>query len=259
MSSLPAPTGPVDSAVYVARAGRISYGVSIGVLCLECAIPFIAGDVGNATSYEYPVSFQEVRGATCDAVINQRDPGLLSSFIDAARELERQGVRAITGNCGYMATYQPGVAAAVDVPVLLSSLMQIPLVLRMLRPNQRLAVLCANQESFAESLLDAVGVSREERERLVVRGLQEQPCWREAIVEESGRLDPCRIEAEVVETAKRVRAEHPGLGGYLLECSDLPPYSRAVQAATGLPVFDWIGFIDYVHHAVVCRSYEGFL
>jgi hypothetical protein len=38
----------------------------------------------------------------------------------------------------------------------------------------------------------------------------------------------------------------------------MPPYSAAVQRATGLPVFDWIGFINYVHHAVVRTPYQGF-
>jgi hypothetical protein len=44
----------------------------------------------------------------------------------------------------------------------------------------------------------------------------------------------------------------------LLECSDLPPYSAAVQRATGRPVFDWIGFINLVHHAVVQQPHGGF-
>jgi hypothetical protein len=30
-----------------------------------------------------------------------------------------------------------------------------------------------------------------------------------------------------------------------------------VQAATGLPVFDWIGFINYVHQSVVAKPYTG--
>jgi glycine/D-amino acid oxidase-like deaminating enzyme len=42
-------------------------------------------------------------------------------------------------------------------------------------------------------------------------------------------------------------ADRPEVGAILLECKDLPPYSAAVQAATGLPLFDWIGFVNYVH------------
>lgn len=60
------------------------------------------------------------------------------------------------------------------------------------------------------------------------------------------------------ETGRELVVEDPSIGAFLFECSDMPPYSAAVQAATGLPVFDWIGFINYVHHAVVRRPYHGF-
>lgn len=248
----------IGEEVYEARAGRVSYGVSIGILCLDCNVPFIPGDVGNASTYDYPVSYHLVPGATSEAVIDRKDPALTPAFVEAAQYLVHQGVRAITGDCGYMATHQSAVAAAVHVPVLLSSLLQIPLLLRMLAPEQWLGIICANDASFTDDLLDAVGVTAAERERLAIRGVQDKPHWQDTIMRGSGRLDVAGIRAEVVETAEELRADHPDLGGYLLECSDLPPYSRAVQLATGLPVFDWIGFIDYVHHAVVPRQYHGF-
>ena len=65
------------------------------------------------------------------------------------------------------------------------------------------------------------------------------------------------VEREVVDAALEVQAAHPELGAILLECSDLPPYSAAVQEATGLPVFDFVGFINYVHQAVNARRYSG--
>jgi len=44
-----------------------------------------------------------------------------------------------------------------------------------------------------------------------------------------------------------------------LECSDLPPFSKAVQEAFDLPVFDYISLINWVYHAVVQHSYSGFI
>lgn len=241
-----------------ARAGQVAYGVSVGVLCLECNVPFIPGDVGNASTYRYPVVHYLVPGATSDGVIVRKDPDLAHAFVEAAQHMAGQGVRAITGDCGYMATYQHAVAEAVDVPVLLSSLLQIPTILSMLGRSRRLGILCANDKSFTNDLLTAAGVGPEHGERLVIRGLQDGPHWRDTIVEERGWLDYDGVQAEVVQTAVTMQEEHPDLGGYLLECSDLPPYSAAIQHATRLPVFDWIGFIDYVHHAVVCTPYHGF-
>jgi hypothetical protein len=39
----------------------------------------------------------------------------------------------------------------------------------------------------------------------------------------------------------------------------MPPFSWAVQNATGLPVFDFITLINWIHSAVVQQPYHGFM
>jgi hypothetical protein len=242
-----------------ARRGQVAYGFSIGIVMLDCHIPFVPGDVGNASTFSFPVQFLLVPGATGEAVVGRQDPSLAPRFVEAARTLVAQGVRAITGDCAYMGAYQRAVADAVDVPVFLSSLMQVPMVTHMLGSRQRLAVLVANGQSVSDRLLEPVGITEAVRQRLVIRGLEDKEHFRSVCLEERGQLDPTQMEADVVSTAQEVLADEPSVGAFLLECSDLPPYSAAIQRATGLPVFDWIGFINYVHHAVVRRPYHGFL
>ncbi len=53
--------------------------------------------------------------------------------------------------------------------------------------------------------------------------------------------------------------ENPEVAAIVLECSDLPPYAAAVHARTGLPVFDFITMIRYVHSALTPRPYEGYM
>jgi hypothetical protein len=243
---------------YVARRGQVGYGFSIGVLMLECNIPFVPGDVGNASTYAFPVQYLLVPGATGDAVIGRQDPDLTDSFVAAARQLVEQGVRAITGDCAYMGAYQEAVADAVPVPVFLSSLMQVPLVLSTLSRQDRLAVLVANGGTVSDRLLRPVGITEAIAERCVIRGLEDKAHFRSVILEETGEIDVARMEAEMVETALELTEDDPTIAAFLLECSDIPPYGAAIQRATGLPVFDWIGFINYVHHAVVRRPYDGF-
>jgi hypothetical protein len=36
----------------------------------------------------------------------------------------------------------------------------------------------------------------------------------------------------------------------------MPPYSAAIQEATGLPVFDIVTFINYVYGAVVRKPFK---
>ena len=40
-----------------ARKGQVGYGFSVGVLMLDCNIPFVPGDVGNASTYDFPVQY----------------------------------------------------------------------------------------------------------------------------------------------------------------------------------------------------------
>ena len=242
--------------VYQARRGQVAYGYSIGIVCLEYYLPFIPGDVGNASTYDFPVLYREVKGATFEAIIARQDPAMAPLIVDAAQELVRQGARAITSDCGYFGAYQREVAQAVPVPVFLSSLMQAPLMLSMLAPEQRLAAFVANGATLSDRLLDRIGIA-DHRSRIVFRGLEDKPEFRRVVLDECGTLDVELMEQEVVEAALEVQAAHQEVGAILLECSDLPPYSAAVQAATGLPVFDWIGFINYVHQAVSAKPYSG--
>ena len=243
---------------FKAQRGRVSYGFSIGVLMLDCNIPFVPGDVGNASTYDFPVQFLLVPGATGEAVIRRQDPELTPRFVEGAEQLVGQGVRAITGDCAYMGAYQRDVADAVDVPVFMSSLMQVPLVLSMLRSDEKLAVLVANGEGVTDRLLEPVGIVGEWRERCVFRGLEDKEHFSDVCLREIGEIDVARMETEMIETAQEVVEREPSVAAFLFECSDMPPYSAAVQRATGLPVFDWIGFINYVHHAVVRTPYQGF-
>lgn len=71
-------------------------------------------------------------------------------------------------------------------------------------------------------------------------------------------LDNGRLAADLQSLAARACADHPEVGAILLECSDLPPYAAAIQAATGRPVFDFITLINWAHAAVVQTPYYGY-
>jgi Asp/Glu/hydantoin racemase len=63
----------------------------------------------------------------------------------------------------------------------------------------------------------------------------------------------------VVGVARRLVAEDDQVQAILLECSNLPPYAAAVQAAVNLPVYDFITMINYVFSAVVRRRFVGWV
>src|SRR5262249_50900172 len=158
----------------------------------------------------YPVLYQEVKGATFEAIIQRQDPAMAPLVVEVAQELARQGARAITSDCGYFGAYQREVAEAVPVPVFLSSLLPAPLVLTMPAPEQRLAVLVANGASLSERFLAKVGLA--DTSRIVFRGLEDKPEFRRTVLDECGTLDADLVEQEIVAAAVEVQAGHPDVG-----------------------------------------------
>jgi Asp/Glu/hydantoin racemase len=237
----------------VTRRTASWYGDRIGILILDAAYPCVPGNVGNATTYDFPVRFQEVRGASIDRLLNQRDPALKEAFIEAAVELQNRGVKAITGACGFMAYFQKEVAEAVEIPVFLSSLMQIPFMHAI--SGGKVGVITANASRLTARHFESSNISS--AIPLAVSGMEDQKEFREAILEEKGTLDSDAIEREVTEVARRLVADNPEVRSILLECSDLPPYAHAIQKATGRPVFDFVTMINYVAQTVARRPFVG--
>ncbi len=239
---------------YQVREGAESYGHAVGVLLLDCSEPFIPGDVANATTYPYPVLFRTVPGLTIDAALSG-DPELEAAVVEAASELERHGVRGITSNCGFLLHYQEAVAAAVGVPVLLSSLLQLPVIAASLGPEQAIGVVTASSRRLGNDLLRRSGVTAETV--LHVAGLEGWPEFKRSMLDECGVLDSDRLREETVAVARGLAERHPEIGAILFECAVLPPYAHAVQEATGLPVFDFVTMIDYLHAGSHRQSYHG--
>jgi hypothetical protein len=237
--------------LFRASKHQTSYGEDIGILLLDTAVPFIQGDVGNAKSYSYPVRYKRVEGLTAEAIF-AHDHSFVDAMIAAARELEREGVKAITGDCGFMALFQQEVRSAVNVPVFLSSLIQLPFISQILRDDQRIGIVTANKKVLTKELFEAVGFTH--HDHIVVRGLENTVYFREAAIDEVGTLNSDRICEEVVAVAQQL-AQDPSVGALLLECSLLPVYGQAVSSATALPVFDFLTMIDFVRSSLVKKSF----
>jgi hypothetical protein len=240
--------------VYTTRANAEAAGHAVGILLLDYKGPFVPGDVGNATSYDYPVLFRTVPKAT-SARVFAGDPELEAAVIEAAKALEAQGVKGISSDCGYFINYQDAVAKAVKVPVYLSSLLQLPFISACIGRKRPIGVICANATALGNRALEMTGLGSERE--VFIKGMRDEPIFGSSVTGDCVQLDPDAIEAEVVGVAKRMMAERPELGAFLIECSMLPTYSKAVQDATGLPVFDFLTMIDYHEKAAQRRSYDG--
>jgi len=239
----------------VTRPKQAWYGESVGILILDASYPCIPGNVGNASTFPFPVRYEKVEGASIDRLLNRQDPDLALPFIDAAQRLYHAGVRAVTGACGFMALFQKEVAQSLDIPVFLSSLLQIPFIYQI--TGKKIGIITANSTCLRARHFISAGIP--ETLPTAIAGMENQPEFRDAVLLEKGTLDSQKIQDEVVEVALTLVKNNPDIGSILLECSDLPPYAHAVQKAVGLPVFDFFTMIQYVHTALVRTPFTGFM
>lgn len=234
--------------------GQSVAGHAVGILVLDLQYPYFPGNVANATTFDFPVLYKVLKGAG-DEILNA-DPSLLAKIIAGGKELEEQGVRAIVGSCGYFGNYQKEVAAALDVPVFLSSLMQVPLIMQSLKADQKVGVLCAVKDSLTPRMLECCGVM--DQSRLAITGAQNIPDFQK-ILQGKGHFNSRRLEEALVDLARQLVDDNPDIGALLIECTDMPPYAWAIQDATNLPVFDYITLINWINLACVRKPFLGFI
>ncbi len=243
-----------DTQISVPKGQAIA-GNAIGILVLDLWYPYLPGNVANGSTYNFSVLFKILKGSTIPQILSA-DPSLLDLIVQGGRELEEQGVRAIVGACGYFGNYQKEAAAALEVPVYLSSLLQIPIIRQALKPKQKVGIICAVAESLTPRLLSQCGV--EDLSNIVIAGAQDLPEFQN-IIQCKGHFNSYKIEQQLVDLAKQLVSNNPDIGAILLECSDMPPYALAIQNAVKLPVFDFITLINWIYNAAVRRPFIGFI
>lgn len=222
----------------------------VGVMLLDNALPRPLRDVGNPRTFAYPVAYDVISGADTRLVVERSAAGLRDSALDSARRLIRLGARAVTTCCGFLAIYQRELSAGTDVPVATSSLLQIPLVLRMLRPDQRVVVLTVNASTLTGEHFASAGLTAEELDRVTVVGLEDTEHFYPMIVGEVTELDVPRAQREVVAAAADAVEADGSVGAFVFECTNLPPYADAVRRAIGRPVWDATCLIDWLRAGV---------
>jgi len=233
------------------------YGASIGMITFKPKYPaLIKGHTSNALTYKFPILFKMVDLSTLDSVITpEPNYSSLPMYIQAAKELEEEGVKAITTNCGYLVFYQEKLSEAVNVPVFTSSLLQVPLVYRSLKRGKKVGIICANSEYLTKKHLECAGI--DESIPIAIAGMEKSREFWASIKEP---LDPVnwkfsgdfkKVEKEVVDIAERLVRENPDVGAIVCECTELPLYSFAIQEATNLPVFDMVTLVNYIYDAVM--------
>lgn len=233
------------------RGGKAIYGASVGILMLEAQFPRIPGDMGNATTWDFPVHYRVVREASPDRVVRRGAEGLLDNFIEAARGLVADGVDGITTNCGFLCLFQDELASAVGVPVATSSLMQVDMVNRLLPAGKRAGVLTISASTLTPAHLEKARVP----EGTPIGSTEDGREFTRAILNNELELDVEAAREDNVEAALKMQRDHPEIGALVLECTNMLPYAADIRDATGLPVYSMLSFVSWFQSGLVPRRF----
>ncbi|MFD1414960.1 aspartate/glutamate racemase family protein [Oceanobacillus jeddahense] len=245
-----------NSSIITQKKGQYISGYSVGILYIDnCWYPVIPGNVANLSTYDFPVRLKKVKNSQTMKILNG-DPEMLDNVIKAAKELEEEGARAISSACGFFGNYQKEVADSVNIPVYLSSITQIPMIFTGLKSNNKIGILTAYEKGMTSKLFKNCGVN--DSDRCVIHDMSEYPEF-SVIIKNKGSFDNEKVKQEVIDAATMMINNNPDIGAILLECSDLPPYASDIQRNVGLPVYDFISLINWVHLATSQKPYHGFV
>lgn len=214
----------------------------VGVLMLDTGFPRPVGDIGHPASFAargIPVRHVTVRGAQARAAVEHTDALQVQPFVDAALALTAQGARLIATSCGFLALHQAALQAAMPVPVISSALLWL---VSPALAGESAGVLTFDAASLGPRHLEGVSAPT----ATPIAGLQPGCHLQRCILTDARELDTVQAERDVVDAARRLKANHPHLTTVVLECTNMPPYADAVAAATGCRVEHILSLIE--HH-----------
>lgn len=246
-----------------AHKDHVCYGMGLGIILLNDAYPGFPGDVRNASAFPYPIQYEIAEGVTNKTLVYDKNPAQCrEAVLRAAKKLERLGCRAVAAECGYFAFFQQDVAAALDIPVFMSSLLQVPFIQQIIGPNKQVGIVCAQKQFLSADHLKNVGIDPDSR--YVIAGSQDEygvtefdnlwnPHKRPACPEASYQ----KAEAQMIACCRAFAEKYPDIGAIMLECTGMQPFARAIQRELGLPMFSWGTLLDYAYSVINHRAYYG--
>jgi len=246
-----------------ARKDHRCYGMGLGIIILDDVYPGFPGDVRNASAYPFPIQYEIAKGVDIWALVHEKDKSpCLEPIKHAAKQLENMGCRAIAAECGYFAYFQKDIAGYVDVPVFMSSLLQVPFAQQLIGPEKVVGILVARKKLLLQAHMDAVGIQPGSNYVITGAGDNGRCPEFEHLWYEPKRTDPPgalynKAKQEFLQVAVDFYRAYPNMGAMVLECTGFQPFARALQQEIDIPIFSWGTLLDYAFSVAVHRDYYG--
>ncbi len=238
------------------KGGFTHYGQNIGILMLDTVFPREIGDIGNARTFDFPVCYKVVRNVfNGKRLPRDADELLINAFTEAAKELEKDGCKAITTSCGFLAGFQKELADAVNIPVFTSTLSLVPMIAPMIGKDKQIGIFTDRKEFMTEYLFSKMGWSSKDY-NICVTDLPEESAFNELVIfdKKDGNLE--RIKKDIREMTTKHMAEHPDTGAIVLECQNFAPFGDIIQEISEVPVFGINQLISFIENSVNYPAYH---
>ena len=211
-------------------------------------LDLLPGNIAHPDTFDFPVIYKQVKGACYQTIVVDPDNQVLQEMVETARILEKEGIRAIMGNCGFNSLFQKQLARAVKIPVFSSSLLLVPMVARFFGDDRKIGIITADKPHLTSKHLQAVGITPDIP--VCIYGIEEMSEFKKIRQDPSAELDINLFEQQILAVAHEMVLNNNTIGAIILECTDLPPFSAAIRKSTGLPVFDIVTLANMVYDAI---------
>jgi len=205
-----------------------------GVLMLDTQFPRWMGDIGCPNGWPVELLYQKVNGMFPKEIVRSSETlqkhDVLPFFVRAAEDLISQGVGGITTSCGFLILLQNELQSRLPVPVITSSLLLLP---KLLADNATVGVLSMDELALGDAHFLAAGVLQKDLSRLRIQGVAPSEEFASAIMQNRLHMNFDAAQRSVVSAAVSMQKKSPELRHVVLECTNMPPYANAIEAATG--------------------------
>jgi hypothetical protein len=230
---------------HLTKTGKLK----LGMLQLAHKPLTLPGTLGNPKTFAFPLENRQVEGAwTSQVMVGDETVG--NNYVSEAKQLESEGVLAIMANCGFAVVYQNILSNAVKVPVASSSMVQLPLLLTLIRPDKKVGILTFDAKNLTERHFSAAGVY--DMSRIAVAGIEGSESYH-ILNDPEPKLTLEILEQDVLSCAKKLLTDHQDIGALLLECSAFCPFTDVLRQETGLMVLDFVTLGNFLMSAFGVR------
>jgi aspartate/glutamate racemase len=235
----------------IVYGGTHTYGQLVGILMMDSTIPRIPGDPGHAETFPFPVRYGVIRKFPFEDLIDIKKDHL-HLVVEAAKNLEKDGVKFIAADCGLFSLFQEDIADALSIPFIGSSLNLIPLLAPFVPNRQKIGIITGDTRILKPEHLRAAGA---EEARLVIRGMENSDEFQKVVIERGNALNVEKMREGVLQAAKGFLDEP--VGAVVLECTNLVTFRSDIQRLLKVPVFDAVSLIEFFAEGYRLRHFAS--